>query len=462
MGLTAQHQAQPSSKVQAISIGRAALASLSFSLVAAWPVHAESLARDFIKGLERDHEYQSAIAQRDAGLEPLEQARAALLPQISASAQRSINDTDSRSQSTIGPVDRSFDNYPSLSASLQIRQALFRPKIWASLSQAKAQAEYAQLNLLGAQQDLALRLLGVHAELAATSVTVASASQSLAIQQRMSEQIRRQFQAGDGTRADVEVMQARQAQAQSQLAEAQLQLENAKVALYQITASATDPIRLTGIAALRLPLMHANFARWLEASLEQNPLIRAQQAAIKIAQEELSKAQSEHMPTADLFAGRSRSKSAMDNTIGTEFRSSQIGVQLSVPIYAGGAVNSLIRQALANLRKAQSDLSASQSRLTVQLDRDWRSFESARTEAQAQARQLQALAVVLESTQRGQKAGIFTRMDEDQAQVQALAAQRDLARANARALVSWGRLMAGLGGLSVSSLEQADQALLKP
>jgi outer membrane protein TolC len=53
-------------------------------------------------------------------------------------------------------------------------------------------------------------------------------------------------------------------------------------------------------------------------------------------------------------------------------------------------------------------------------------------------------------------------MDEDQAQVQALAAQRDLARANARALVSWGRLMAGLGGLSVSSLEQADQALLKP
>ncbi len=422
-------------------------------------VQAQTLRLDYRKALERDPEYQSAIAQRDAGLEPLEQARAALMPQVSANAQRSINDTDSRSQSTIGPLDRSFTNYPAYSASLQIRQALYRPKVWAALAQGKAQAAYAQLSLLGAEQDLALRLLGIHAELAAAAVGVTSASQNLAIQQRMSEQTQRQFEAGDSTRADTEVLLARKAQSQSQLAEAQLTLENAKVALAQITGDTSQALSLRDITASRLPMVHASFARWLEAALEQSPVIRAQRAAIQIAQEELRKAKFEQMPTADLYAARSQSKSAMDNTIGTEFRSSQLGVQISVPIYTGGSIPSLVRQAEANLRKAQSDLRASESRLTVQLDKDWRSFEAARTEAQAQQRQLQALSVVLESAQRGIKAGIFTRMDEDQAQLQVNGARRDLARANARALISWARLMAGLGALSDASLEAADRAL---
>ncbi|NCA24665.1 MAG: hypothetical protein EBS91_08735, partial [Betaproteobacteria bacterium] len=254
----------------------------------------------------------------------------------------------------------------------------------------------------------------------------------------------------------------RQAQARSQLTEAEVMLENAKVALAQVTGEVSSPLTLLDISAQRLPLAHADFARWLEAALEQNPVIRAQRAALQIAREELRKARTDDLPVADLFAARSNSKSSMDNTIGTEFRSSQIGVQISIPIYAGGAVGSMIRQADANVRRAQSDLNAAQSRLTVQLDRDWRNFESARSEAQAQARQLQALSVLLESAQRGQKAGIFTRMDENQAQLQALAAQRDLARANARALVSWGRLMAGLGGLNEISLDAADQALKSP
>ncbi|NBT05505.1 MAG: hypothetical protein EBS54_01685 [Betaproteobacteria bacterium] len=305
-------------------------------------------------------------------------------------------------------------------------------------------------------------MIGIHADWAAADVAVASARQSLAVQQRMSDQVLRQFQAGDGTRTDVELMQARQAQARSQLTEAEVMLENAKVALAQVTGEVSSPLTLLDISAQRLPLAHADFARWLEAALEQNPVIRAQRAALQIAREELRKARTDDLPVADLFAARSNSKSSMDNTIGTEFRSSQIGVQISIPIYAGGAVGSMIRQADANVRRAQSDLNAAQSRLTVQLDRDWRNFESARSEAQAQARQLQALSVLLESAQRGQKAGIFTRMDENQAQLQALAAQRDLARANARALVSWGRLMAGLGGLNEISLDAADQALKSP
>jgi len=69
----------------------------------------QRLSLEFSQASLHDPEYQSAIAQRDGGVESLEQAKAALLPQISSNLQRSQNNTDSRSQTLLGPVDRSFD-----------------------------------------------------------------------------------------------------------------------------------------------------------------------------------------------------------------------------------------------------------------------------------------------------------------------------------------------------------------
>jgi outer membrane protein TolC len=441
------------------------------------------LSSDFVAAMQFDPEFQSAIAQRDAGLEAQEQARASLLPQVSANLQRSINDTDSRSQTALGPIDRSFENYPSLSASLQIRQALFRPRAWASLAQSKAQALYAELILQGAKQDLGLRLLGVHAEWAAAQHSIHIAEEIISIQQEIAESASRQFRAGDATRVDVEVAQARIAQAQTQLAETRLSLENAKLSWAQITgrlgfsgrASQTawesaakgseslsinrspidnSSIRWRDQTAELLAISQHSLASFQQLARDQSPVIRAQKAAVIAATEELKKVSADHLPVADLYAARSRSTSAMDNTVGTTYRSAQVGVQVSIPLYAGGAVESGIRQAQANLRRVQSDLEAAMNRLNLQIDRDWRTLEAARVDAAAQARLLQALKVLNESSTRGQSAGVATKIDMMQARLQTLTAQRDLARANARALVSWTRLMSSAGLISEEVLEE--------
>jgi len=152
----------------------------------------------------------------------------------------------------------------------------------------------------------------------------------------------------------------------------------------------------------------------------------------------------------------------MDNTIGTEYRTAQIGVQVAVPIFAGGAINSIIRQAEANLRRAEHDHLAAINRLNLQIDRDWRSLEAAKVEGTAQRRTIDALQVVIESATRGLSAGIATRQDEDQANLQLLNASRDLGRANARALAAWSRLMASLGALNEANLSEAEAAISKP
>jgi len=72
------------------------------------------------------------------------------------------------------------------------------------------------------------------------------------------------------------------------------------------------------------------------------------------------------------------------------------------------------------------------------------------------------LQVVIESATRGLSAGIATRQDEDQANLQLLNASRDLGRANARALAAWSRLMASLGALNEANLSEAEAAISKP
>jgi protease secretion system outer membrane protein len=442
------------------------------------------LSGDLRRALLHDPEYQSAIAERDAGVENLEQARAALLPQVSSNLQRSINDTDSRSQTALGPVERSFNNYPAYSASVQLRQALYRPKAWATLALGKAQAELSELRLLAARQDLAVRLIGIHGEWAAAAVAALSAEESIRVYERLLRNAQRQFSAGDSTRTDVEVARARLSQAQSQLAEAGITLGNAQVAWAQITGTTTvDLVLLPAAAAVKpkhdtargdtglaltlaertaedLPLSLPILTRWQESALESNPQIRAQRSAVQAAREELRRTRADQYPAADVYASRSHSKSALDNTIGTEFRTSQIGVQVSVPIYTSGAISSAIRQSEANLRRVESDLQVAVARVSLQIDRDWRTLEAARAEAAAQRRMIAALRVVMEAATRGLAAGVATRGEEDQALIQLLNARRSLASANSRALIAWSRLMAAVGALNPETLSDLEGAVI--
>ena len=151
------------------------------------------IAQDFQQALLVEPEWLAAIAARDASIEAYPQARAALLPQVGFNAQRSQNNTDSSTQTSLGPLNRSFDNYPASSASIQARQALLRPKSWAALSQSKAQVRYAEFGLEAARQELALKLVSLHAELFAATRTIDTVAEQLLIQEKLSTSAKRQF-----------------------------------------------------------------------------------------------------------------------------------------------------------------------------------------------------------------------------------------------------------------------------
>lgn len=418
------------------------------------------LAEEFQQALRHEPEWLIAIATRDAGIEAYPQARAALLPQVGFNAQRSQNNTDSSTQTSLGPLNRSFDNYPASSASIQARQALIRPKAWAALAQSKAQIRFADQTLEAAKQDLALRLISIHAELFASKQSIDTLSGQLLVQQNLSTSAKRQFEGGDIGRVDLELSRAKEHQLQTQLTQMRLEYDNLLLARKELTGiqGHFEALRFSQDLVFKLPMgANATVDRWVDIAFRENPTLLAQAAAVEASKEEVRKAGFDHYPTADLYASRSASKSAMDNTIGTEYRTTQIGVQLSIPIYSGGAIDSLIRQAQAGLRRSQQQLEATKAKIRLQIERDFRTLELSREEVWAQIENLKALEIAMNAAVKGRQAGVSVLADELNLRLQLASVQRNIARSNANALIAWGRLMALSNRLNEDQLAEVER-----
>lgn len=167
----------------------------------------------------------------------------------------------------------------------------------------------------------------------------------------------------------------------------------------------------------------------------------------------------DHYPTLDLYASHTRSQSDTDVTINQRYDTTRFNVQLNVPIYSGGAVQSSARQALANLRRAESELDAAKLKIRLQIERDWHTFESARASAEAALRVVEAAKLAAYAARLGTQAGNATRVDEATALAQQADARRELAQQSARTLVMWSRLMNAVDRLDESALGTADAAL---
>ena len=443
--------------------GRATALALAFSLQAGFSVaaHAAGLVDDFQAALAYEPNWQAAIATRDAGVEARAQGLAGLLPQVTVNAQKGKATTDRSLASGNGPT-QTLDRYDTYNYGVQLRQPLFRMRNWATYQQGMAKEAYAEFNLKAARQDLALRVVVAYAEWAAARVDAQSAEAQVESDQFLLQAAERTLQGGDSTRVDVEAARGRLAQAQAQRTEADGRLRAAILDWKQTTGQEGPRRTLPVVAAealARFQLDPATLAEWQAMAVATNGQIRALEYAVTAAQEEARKVRADHYPTVDLYASRTRSQSDSEVTINQRYDTTRWGVQLSLPIYAGGAVDSAVREALANLRRAEGELDAAKLKLKLQIERDWHTLEAARASAEAAKRVIDATRLAARAARLGVAAGSATRADEATALAQLAGGQRDLAQASARALVIWSRLMSATDRLDESSLATVDAAL---
>jgi len=107
-----------------------------------------------------------------------------------------------------------------------------------------------------------------------------------------------------------------------------------------------------------------------QSAAVNNPQIKVQQAAMDVAQREVSK-RSAYLPTLDLVLSRSAnfnsgtlsSPSDLESRVNTQ----QVGLQLTVPLFAGVGTQSRVREALALQEKAAAELGAARRNAEAQV-----------------------------------------------------------------------------------------------
>lgn len=321
------------------------------------------------KALDLSEAYQAALVQdatlraarstAAAGQEQLPQARAQLLPNISASASRNRNQLSSTTPDIFGRTNTSNYGYPSRNETLTVRQPLFRKYQLANLSQVQAQVDDANAVLDTEVQNLAIKVGAAYFEaLLAQDQLALDLAQQAAYRIQL-DAARKTFAAGSGTRTDIDEAQARLDMAIAHELEAWQNVAYTRRQLQVLVNQPIDTLAALDTQRLQLAAPEPDSVDYWTARAEQHsPEIRVLQARVEVARLEVDKAAAGHLPTLDVVAQWSRSASENILTVTSRYTSRSFGLQLNVPLYAGGSVDSSVRQALAAKDRAQEVLEA--------------------------------------------------------------------------------------------------------
>jgi outer membrane protein len=200
---------------------------------------------------------------------------------------------------------------------------------------------------------------------------------------------------------------------------------------------------------------------WL-AVAEQNSLtIRVQQAVLEIAKHEVKRAKAGHYPTLDLVALYSNQKGVGGTFTGRgiDLTSKEIGFQLNVPIFSGFAVQSRVREALANQERVLQDLNITHRDTELKVSQEYLNTTNGKVLVKAQIEAVRSSQSQFESTKLGQEVGVRTEVDVLNAQGLHSIARRDLGRAYYNLLISRLRLEAAAGELDEEDLVQINELL---
>ncbi|MBI1175226.1 MAG: TolC family outer membrane protein [Sideroxydans sp.] len=439
---------------------------LLVTLLAAWGVVSSAEAADLLQiyhaAQSQDPVFAAAVSAHQAGLEKLPQGRSLLLPNINLNANSTFNqDTvNYRNAPATLPFPQGQFRFNSHGYGVTLVQPLFRQQNWVAYTESELQVVQADAQFKDAQNNLILRVAQAYFDvlIAQDSVELAEA-QKAAISEQL-EQAKRNFEVGTATITDTHEAQSRYDLVSAQEIAARSNLEIKKRKLQQLTNAMPDDLRQLGKQFKLVGPQPADMEKWVEQAEQGNLQLAVAQAAAELADKEVARNRGGHYPTLDLVANYSQN-AANGGTygVGSDSRNKSVGVQLNVPLFQGGAVQSKWREAEANRDRAKDELENARRSTATETRQAYLGVVNGMAQVKALQQALKSSESLLEASKLGQEVGVRTNLDVLNAQQQLYSTRRDLYQAEYTYLLSELQLKAAVGTLSEDDLAGVNKAL---
>ena len=375
--------------------------------------------------LAHDPAFARARAELDAVRYQRRQAVARLLPSLEARAER-IRNRDEVSAPGVQFITEGEASYYSSEYALDLRQAVFAPAELARLRAATYRLRAARARFDAARQDLIRRVVDAYLGLLAARDGLALARAERRAVARQLELAEARLAVGLGTVTDRHEARARHLLAEAAVVEATNRLADRRGALVEIIGRAPEGLRPVDPDHRPLAPDPDRAAAWLARAEAAHPELRAARLEADAARWALWAARGGHLPSLDLVASRRRVEA--DGSLsgpGLTRDNTDLGLELRLPLLAGGGVLARAGEARARWRAARQRLEQTRREVRRRVEAAFRDLAGSIRRATALAAAVAAAESALAGKREGFEAGTESNIDVLNAQREWFRARRD-------------------------------------
>lgn len=409
------------------------------------PISAESLADAMVKAYQTSPFLDSSRAALRSLDESVPQARAARRLKSDASVSAA---TSSRGEDLANNVDAINELRATLNASLVLMD---NGQTKAAVEAARYQIAAGRADLKDVEQFVLFNAVQAYVDVRRDEEFVTLASNDI---DRLEETLRatnNRFEVGEVTRTDVSQSEARLAASRSSYAEASGSLEVSRAAY--LAAVGNLPSNLENLPPL--PDIPASQQEATAIAMQHNPQIVAAQFNERVAVYDFDRARAAKGPSLRLEGSVGARRG---NGIGVAGRYDgetfgEVGIIGSMPLYNGGANDSLIRQAQALLDQRRYDVQDTGRSVVQDVAAAWAQLNVARASIVARREQAVASRIAAEGVAEEARLGARSTLDVLDADLARLEAEAEVVQSLRDEYVAIYGLLRAMGLLTVEHLK---------
>lgn len=264
-------------------------------------------------------------------------ATGGLLPQLNANANLSNNRRDSFNQ---------LQTFNGERYSLQLSQVLFNWQAFSARKQARFSEDQYEAEYYGELASLLTEVAEKYFAVLQAVDAVNSAQSEVAAVSNQLAQIQSLYDRQLSQITDLYQAQASLAAAQGERLQQQSELTILREALRSIGGISVGELFSLSDTAV-VPTLENSINYWVGQAQQNNHQIQAREYAVKAAESGLAASRGAYMPRVSLIAQRQSTDLGFDNAPIFLTDNTYIGVDISIPLFAGGSNRARVREALS-------------------------------------------------------------------------------------------------------------------